>query len=41
VLTSSPGSEAVNPAFDVTLAELVTAIITKKGIFNTRRVSVH
>jgi len=33
VLTSSPGSNALNPAFDVTPAELVTAIITEKGIF--------
>lgn len=34
ILISSPGSEALNPAFDVTPAELVTAIITDKGIFN-------
>ena len=33
VLISSPGSEAMNPAFDVTPAELVTAIITEQGIF--------
>ncbi|MDH3342472.1 MAG: S-methyl-5-thioribose-1-phosphate isomerase [Gammaproteobacteria bacterium] len=33
VLISSPGSGAINPAFDVTPAELVTAIITDKGIF--------
>ncbi len=33
VLISSPGSKAMNPAFDVTPAELVTAIITDKGIF--------
>ncbi|MDH5612138.1 MAG: S-methyl-5-thioribose-1-phosphate isomerase [Gammaproteobacteria bacterium] len=33
VLISSPGSAAINPAFDVTPAELVTAIITEKGIF--------
>jgi len=33
VLISSPGSGAINPAFDVTPAELVTAIITEKGIF--------
>ena len=33
VLVSSPGSSAVNPAFDVTPAGLVTAIITDKGIF--------
>lgn len=29
----SPGSDAINPAFDVTPAELVTAIITDKGIY--------
>jgi S-methyl-5-thioribose-1-phosphate isomerase len=34
ILTCSPGSEALNPAFDVTPAELVAAIITEKGIFN-------
>ena len=33
VQVSSPGSDAINPAFDVTPAELVTAIITDKGIF--------
>ncbi|MES0326728.1 MAG: S-methyl-5-thioribose-1-phosphate isomerase [Gammaproteobacteria bacterium] len=33
VRISSPGSEAINPAFDVTPAELVTAIITEQGIF--------
>jgi len=33
VRVSSPGSDAVNPAFDVTPAGLVTAIITEKGIF--------
>lgn len=34
VLVSSPGSDAINPAFDVTPAELVTAIITDQGIFH-------
>ena len=34
VLICSPGSDALNPAFDVTPARLVTAIITEKGIFN-------
>ena len=34
VLVSSPGSGALNPAFDVTPASLVTAIITDKGIYN-------
>ncbi len=33
VLISSPGSEAMNPAFDVSPAELVTAIITEQGVF--------
>lgn len=32
VLVSSPGSSAINPAFDVTPAELITGIITEKGI---------
>ncbi len=33
VLVASPGSDAINPAFDVTPAELVTAIITERGIY--------
>ncbi len=32
VLVCSPGSRALNPAFDVTLAELVAGIITERGI---------
>ncbi len=32
VLVCSPGSSAVNPGFDVTPAELITGIITEKGI---------
>ncbi|MBU0574509.1 MAG: S-methyl-5-thioribose-1-phosphate isomerase [Candidatus Margulisbacteria bacterium] len=32
ILVCSPGSEAINPAFDVTPAELITGIITEKGI---------
>lgn len=32
VLVCSPGSEAINPAFDVTPAEYITGIITEKGI---------
>jgi methylthioribose-1-phosphate isomerase len=40
ILTSSPGSEALNPAFDVTPARLVTAIITEKGIFNPEDLAV-
>ena len=34
ILVSSPGSDALNPAFDVTPASLVTAIITEKGVYN-------
>ncbi|UCB55090.1 MAG: S-methyl-5-thioribose-1-phosphate isomerase [Thiotrichales bacterium] len=33
IRVSSPGSDAINPAFDVTPADLVTAVITDKGIF--------
>ncbi len=33
ILVSSPGSDALNPAFDVTPAELVAGIITEQGIF--------
>ena len=33
VLVSAPGSDALNPAFDVTPAELVTAIITERVIY--------
>jgi methylthioribose-1-phosphate isomerase len=32
VLVCSPGSHALNPAFDVTPAHLITGIITEKGI---------
>jgi len=32
ILTASPGSEAKNPAFDVTPASLIAGIITEKGI---------
>ena len=32
VLVASPGSKALNPAFDVTPAELISGIITEKGI---------
>ncbi|MEN8119046.1 MAG: S-methyl-5-thioribose-1-phosphate isomerase [Bacteroidota bacterium] len=32
VMVSAPGSNAINPAFDVTPAELITGIITEKGI---------
>jgi len=39
VRVSSPGSDAVNPAFDVTPAGLVTAIITDKGIFKPEQLA--
>jgi eIF-2B alpha/beta/delta-like uncharacterized protein len=32
VLVCSPGSKAINPAFDVTPADYITGIITEKGI---------
>jgi methylthioribose-1-phosphate isomerase len=32
IRVSAPGSDALNPAFDVTPAAMVTAIITDKGI---------
>lgn len=32
ILVCSPGSHALNPAFDITPAELITGIITEKGI---------
>lgn len=32
ILVASPGSKAINPAFDVTPAKYVTGIITEKGI---------
>ncbi|MFW2440546.1 MAG: S-methyl-5-thioribose-1-phosphate isomerase, partial [Arenicellales bacterium] len=40
VRVSSPGSDAVNPAFDVTPAGLVTAIITDRGIFKPEQLAV-
>ena len=33
-LTASPGSEAYNPAFDVTPVELISGFITEKGLVN-------
>lgn len=33
ILVASPGSNALNPAFDVTPAFLITSFITEKGIF--------
>lgn len=32
ILVASPGSKAINPAFDVTPANLISGIITEKGI---------
>ncbi len=32
ILVASPGSGAINPAFDVTPAKLITGLITEKGI---------
>jgi methylthioribose-1-phosphate isomerase len=32
VLVCNPGSEAKNPAFDVTPAQLISGIITEEGI---------
>jgi len=37
VLVCSPGSHALNPAFDVTPAEYITGIITEKGIIRPCR----
>jgi methylthioribose-1-phosphate isomerase len=34
ILVCSPGSHALNPAFDVTPAQYITGIITEKGIVN-------
>ena len=34
-----PGRQVWNPAFDVTPAELVTAIITDRGVFAPRDVA--
>lgn len=35
ILVASPGSAALNPAFDITPAGLITGIITEKGIVGT------
>lgn len=40
VLTASPGSEAINPAFDVTPANYITGIITEKGIVSPDEESI-
>ncbi len=36
ILVSAPGSAAINPAFDVTPASLITSIITEKGIIRPK-----
>jgi len=36
----SPGSSAINPAFDVTPAELITGIITEKGIVKATKENI-
>jgi methylthioribose-1-phosphate isomerase len=40
ILVASPGSQAYNPAFDVTPAELVTGIITEKGVIKADEDSI-
>lgn len=37
IRVSNPGSDALNPAFDVTPAELITGIITEKGIIKASK----
>ena len=39
ILVCSPGSTAINPAFDVTPAKYITGIITEKGIFKPGEIS--
>jgi len=40
IQVSNPGSEAMNPAFDVTPASLITGIITEKGIVKPNKESI-
>jgi S-methyl-5-thioribose-1-phosphate isomerase len=40
VLICSPGSKAVNPAFDVTPAKYITGIITEKGIIKPSKAGI-
>ncbi len=40
IRVASPGSTAVNPAFDVTPAGLITAIITERGIVDPSKVDL-
>ncbi|MBI3252770.1 MAG: S-methyl-5-thioribose-1-phosphate isomerase [Candidatus Omnitrophica bacterium] len=40
ILVASPGSKALNPAFDVTPAKFLTGIITEKGIVKAARENI-
>jgi len=40
VLICSPGSHALNPAFDITPAELITGIITERGVIKADEQSI-
>lgn len=40
VLVCSPGSPALNPAFDVTPAKYITGIITEKGIISAKEAAI-
>ncbi len=40
ILVSSPGSKAINPAFDVTPAKYITGIITENGIIKANEKSI-
>lgn len=40
ILVSSPGSKAINPAFDVTPAKYITGIITNRGIIKPSKTAV-
>jgi len=40
ILVCSPGSHALNPAFDITPAGLISGIITEKGIIEPKKTSI-
>lgn len=40
IFVANPGSPALNPAFDVTPAELITGIITEKGIIEANEAAI-
>jgi len=40
ILVTSPGSEAINPAFDVTPAKYITGIITNRGIIKPNKAEI-